>query len=217
MIGQERWESIRDIDFDFRYGDKLRQLERRYDKGELVIPAKEYWNAPLMFPNIDDIKVIIIGDTPFTQWYASDGFAFSSLDPDAMDFQMRRLYDKLYYEIGVIYDRSDNSKRKWLDRGILCLPHTPLIYNKDKDLTMELRSRSEDLLELFANDDTPRAFVSFLSYPTSNIFKILRQAQQKGHLVVQVPITEKEFMKIPVFTAVNNFILAQYKTIIDWT
>lgn len=217
MIGQENWESIRDVDFDFKYGDKLQMLEQRYDKGELVIPAKEYWNAHLMFPNIDDIKVIIIGDTPFRQWYASDGFAFSSLDPDAIDYQMRRLYDKLYYEIGVVYDRSDNSKQKWLDRGILCLPHTPLIYKNDKDLTKQLRGRSEDLLSLLASDDIPRAFVSLLSYPTGNIFRILNRAKENGHLVVQVPMTEQEFMKIPIFTAVNNFILTQYKTIIDWT
>lgn len=216
MATQEQWEVFRDVELDFKYGNIFKDLSARYDKGELVVPAKEYWNNYLNF-DIGDIKVVIIGDCPYKEWYASDGFAFSSLLPNATNFVMSRLYDKLYYEIGVQYDKNDNSKEKWLDRGILCLPYYPIIYNQDESIEYDLREQSEDVLRFLIEDSRPKVFISLISYNTKTVTELLYKAEKNGHLAIQVPIISKEFMKIPIFTATNNFILKEYKTILDWT
>lgn len=172
MATQEEWEVFRDVQLDFKYGDIFKGLSVRYDKGELVVPAKEYWNNYLNF-DIGDIKVVIIGDCPYREWYASDGFAFSSLSPSAINFVMARLYDKLYYEIGVRYDKNDNSKEKWLDRGILCLPYYPILYHQDESIEYDLREQSEDVLRFLIEDSRPKAFISLISHNTKTVTELL--------------------------------------------
>ena len=193
----------------------IAEAERR-NKVALLSPDRDYWFDCLRFPDYNKIHTIIVGNSPYPFNYASDGFAFSSLDD--VDTEIQRLYAKLYADLGVCYRLSDNTKQRWLDQGILCFPlslTTPS--GKANRYDPLWHPFTESILNYFITDEQMRAYL-FFDYTTSyRMPRLFMNKLEQSHLFIQRDIYTPEFMKGDIFNTVNDFIWEKYQKVIDWS
>lgn len=185
------------------------------NRKEVVSPDREYWFQAFEFPEFEKIHTVIVGDMPYYESAFADGFAFSSWD-DGNDI-MRRIYRKIYLDTGIIYDQTDNSKQKWLDRGILCMPMelTQLGGRQRQDRRL-WKPFTITILRKFLTDIQARAFI-FLDNSVSYRDKIFYDKEQWQHLWIQADPRGPRFFEIPIFDRVNDFVWKNYGINIDWS
>ena len=193
----------------------IAEATRRNQKG-ILSPDPDHWFDCLRFPDITKINTIIVGNSPYIHSYAADGFAFSSLDD--VDTEMQRLYAKIYADLGVCYNLSDNTKQRWLDQGILCFPlsfTTPS--GKAYRYDPLWHPLTENILHYFITEKQIRAYL-FFDYSTSyRMPRLFHDKMNQPHLFIQRDIYTPEFMKGDIFNTVNDFIWKNYQKELDWS
>jgi uracil DNA glycosylase len=214
MDRHKKWREWYENEIQQPYFLKIMETAERFNAHTLLSPSREYWFRAFEFPDITKIHTIITGSRPHCEAYAADGFAFSSIDDT--DREMGLLYRKLFTELGVTYDQYDNSKQKWLDRGILCMPMelTTVSGNGICNNTLWLPF-TKRVLRYFIEDEQMRAFV-FLDKYWWKANELFFDKQERPHLYIQSDIRDPAFQKERIFTLVNKFVEKNYNYNIDW-
>lgn len=215
MTENERWKKWLDNEMSKDY---FLNIEKKFEclnqKVELS-PIREYWyNSILNIDDINNIKVIITGNKPYYESYAADGYAYSSNDD--IDIEMGLLYKKIYQDLGITYNQDDNTKKRWLDQGILCFPmqFTTISGNKKSSFDDWLPFTSKVINYLIC-DKRPKAFI-FLDRYTKRIPHFLWNKKSLPHLFIQQDINYINFNTEPIFSKVNDFIKNIYNYEIKW-
>lgn len=88
-------------------------------KGEDLLPKQgKIFNAFRHFP-LDKLKVVILGQDPYSDTGVADGLAFSSGIPDYIPASLANIYYELELEYGEL--RTKASLDDWADQGVLLL------------------------------------------------------------------------------------------------
>lgn len=217
MTAHEKWRKWYENELQQPYVQKIIAAAHKLDNEYLLSPAPEYWLRVFDFPDISKIHTILVGSRPYHETYAADGFAFSSTDET--NREMSLLYRKLETELGITYDRRDNSKLKWFNQGILpiCMELTvPNGHPRYNDLLWF--PFVVKVLRYFIEDNQRRVFIFLDKYSrtTSDLFWD-KHKRKDFHLYLQEDIDSTSFLKRDFFSLANNFIKKYYNLEIDWT
>ena len=214
MTRHEKWRQWYENETRQPYFQHIMEEATRLDETYVLSPDRDLWLKALEFPNFAKIHTVIVASRPFNEAYAADGYAFSCIDE--ADREMGLLYRKLYNELGVVYDQSDNSKERWAKQGILLLSmELTTRSGKFKDDTRLWTPFTKRVLRYLIEDDQRRAFL-FLDRYTPHMSELFADKPEREHLYINQDIRTPDFQKAPVFAPVNHFIMSNYSYNINW-
>jgi uracil DNA glycosylase len=215
LTRHEKWQAWLENELRQPYAQRIIETAKNLDKNFILSPDRDLWFRSLEFPDITKIHTIITSSRPHKEAYASDGLAFSSIGE--ADRETGFLYRKLYSELGVIYDQYDNSKTRWLEQGVLCLPiELTTKSGQGHDQTQLWYPFTTRVLRYFIEENQNRAFIFLDQYSQKN-YNLFYDRNERPHFYYLEDIRFPDFLKRPLFKDLNKFIWENYQKEIDWS
>lgn len=108
-------------EFSKKYMQQLSKQIREARQTTTVIPRAErvfhaYNNTPF-----STVKVVIIGDEPYSHEDVADGLAFSSAKEGYCPVPLRNIFHELHLEYGYVHNSSHYRLQRWTQQGVLLL------------------------------------------------------------------------------------------------
>ena len=93
-------------------------IKKEYQEKTCFPPFQDIFNA-FKFHDIDQIKVIILGQDPYHEEHQAHGLSFSILDGNPLPKSLINIYKELYDDIGVT--RLTGDLTSWAKQGVFLL------------------------------------------------------------------------------------------------
>ena len=209
---QEQWTQWLKEETKKEYFKCILKQVKELNKTAVLSPDETLWFKSLEVQDISKVHTVIIGNRPYCDAYAADGYAFSSMD--SADQEMLRLYQKIYQDTQIKYDSSDNSKERWVEQGILLL---------NLELTRQSGKRGkgttlwspfvENILTFLLADSQKRVFIFLDSFDT---YKKMTQGVITHSLVLNYDLNSIIPCNKNIFLTASNFVKRYYNYEIDW-
>lgn len=123
------WDNILQLEYEKKYFKELVCfVNKEYSKKE-IFPEKHNIFKAMELTNIENLKVVILGQDPYHGVGEAQGLAFSVPNNIAMPPSLRNIFKELYDDLGIRRTNSDLSD--WASQGVLLL-NTVLTVEKDK-------------------------------------------------------------------------------------
>lgn len=213
----ESWKEFLESEFNKPYFKELsRFLHSEYENKVIFPPKKLVFSA--FTTNLNDVKVVILGQDPYHTPGAAEGLAFSVPASQPIPPSLINIYKEIDSDIGH-HNNPSGSLRNWQKQGVLLL-NTVLTVEAHK-----AKSHSGKGWETFTT-----AVISYLNSKCDNLVFILwgRDARNKKslidtsrHLVLEAahpsPLSAYNgFFGSRHFSACNKYLEEHNKTPIEW-
>jgi uracil-DNA glycosylase len=109
----------------------LKSLEEKY-LNKNVLPEKEDLFKSFELCDIDDVRVVILGQDPYHTKGVADGLAFSSKKENHIPPSLKNIFKELNSDLGII--KENGNLISWANQGIL-LMNTILTVEEGKPLS----------------------------------------------------------------------------------
>ena len=193
----------------------MKELDFLYKK-ESVMPRKEDLFRAFNL-DIDDIKVVILGQDPYPTYGVADGLAFSTRSKKT-PASLRNIFKELEDDLGI--KKTSNNLEGWMEQGIFLL-NTNLA-------TLEKRPLSLEYLNLSEFTD---AVIKLISDRCQNIVFVLwgnkaiakeKLIDNDKHLIIKSahpsPLSARRgFFGSKPFSKINTYLEGYHKKTIDFS
>ena len=211
------WKSFLDTEFNKPYFKELASfLHNEYESKTIFPPKKLVFSA--FTTNLNDVKVVILGQDPYHTPGAAEGLAFSVPSSQPIPPSLINIYKEIDSDIGHHNNPSGNL-RNWQKQGVLLL-NTVLTVEAHKP-----KSHAGKGWEIFTT-----AVVSYLNSHQDNLVFMLwgRDARDKKslidssrHLILEAahpsPLSAHNgFFGCKHFSKCNQYLLENGKKTIAW-
>lgn len=114
------WDSVLEEEFQKEYFQKLDDfLTKEYEQKIIYPPQENIFNA-FKLTDINNIKVVILGQDPYHEYGQAHGLAFSTPKGNKIPKSLNNIFKELSLEYG--YDKPTNgSLIHWAEQGVLLL------------------------------------------------------------------------------------------------
>ena len=175
----------------------LAQLKIR-DKTELIAPDNDLIFRGLDVPDIEQVRVVIVGNMPPQDLQNADGLALSCYDNNYAD-RVQRYFDFGLKEYTNQIDVSN--KQNWVNNGFMLINRSlTRDINTNKDTHLFWHRFTDKVIKKLFNDTTPRAFI---------FSKDLGFEADLWHYVVQINDLQP-YENISIFSEVDDFLFKHY-------
>lgn len=213
----ESWKEFLESEFNKPYFKELsRFLHSEYENKVIFPPKKLVFSA--FTTNLDDVKVVILGQDPYHTPGAAEGLAFSVPSSQPIPPSLINIYKEIDSDIGH-HNNPSGSLRNWQKQGVLLL-NTVLTVEAHRP-----KSHSGKGWETFTT-----AVISYLNSNKDNLVFILwgRDARNKKslinsskHLILEAahpsPLSAYNgFFGCKHFSSCNKYLEEHNKTPIEW-
>lgn len=213
----ESWKGFLNSEFDKPYFKELSKfLHSEYENKVIFPPKKLVFSA--FTTDLNDVKVVILGQDPYHTPGAAEGLAFSVPSSQPIPPSLINIYKEIDSDIGS-HKNPSGSLRNWQKQGVLLL-NTVLTVEAHK-----AKSHSGKGWEIFTT-----AVISYLNSKCNNLVFILwgRDARSKKslidtsrHLVLEAahpsPLSAYNgFFGCKHFSSCNKYLEEHGKTPIEW-
>lgn len=213
----ESWQEFLKAEFNKPYFKELSEfLHQEYENKTIFPPKKLVFSA--FTTDLNDVKVVILGQDPYHTPGAAEGLAFSVPSSQPVPPSLINIYKEIDSDIGS-HKNSSGSLRNWQKQGILLL-NTVLTVEAHKP-----KSHSNKGWETFTT-----AVISYLNIHKDNLVFILwgRDARNKKslidssrHLILEAahpsPLSAYNgFFGCKHFSKCNKYLEEHGKTPIEW-
>ncbi len=114
------WKDALAEEFEKPYYQELRQfLIQEYKSRQIFPPMKDIFNA-LHYTDLENVKVLIIGQDPYHDLNQAHGLAFSVLPGQKTPPSLQNIYKELHEDLGCTIPNHGYLKA-WADQGVLLL------------------------------------------------------------------------------------------------
>lgn len=168
----ESWKKFLDSEFNKPYFKELSEfLHKEYERKTIFPPKKLVFSA--FTTDLNDVKVVILGQDPYHTPGAAEGLAFSVPPSQPIPPSLMNIYKEIDDDIGH-HKNPSGSLRNWQKQGVLLL-NTVLTVEAHKP-----KSHSGKGWEVFTT-----AVISYLNLERENLVFMLwgRDARNKKHLI----------------------------------
>ena len=199
------------------YIDLMNFVNKEYQEKRCFPPYEDIFNA-FNFCEIEDIKVIIIGQDPYHEINQAHGLSFSILDGNPLPKSLINIYKELYDDLGIT--RLTGNLSSWAKQGVFLLNNVLTVEegkaNSHKNKGWEIFTNH--VIEEINKDNNPKVFVLWG-----------KDAQKKEvlitnpkHLVLKSahpsPLSSyRGFFSSKPFSKINNFLKENGLDEIDWS
>ena len=214
-----QWKLHLAAEFEKDYMQKLREfLHIEKEQEKLILPHSSLWFNALTTTDLDQVKVVILGQDPYPTPGHAHGLCFSVMpDVKPIPKSLNNIYKELEDDLDIV--NSNGNLQSWADQGVLLLNSVLTVEagkaNSHQGQGWELFT--DRIIEVLNEQSSPIVFVLWGAY-----------AQKKGrivnnpqHLILRSPhpsplSSYRGFFGSKPFSKINNFLIENAKSPIDW-
>ena len=214
-----QWKLHLSAEFEKDYMQQLREfLRTEKDQEKLILPDSSLWFNALTTTDLDQVKVVILGQDPYPTPGHAHGLCFSVMpEVKPIPKSLKNIYKELESDLGVV--NSNGNLQKWADQGVLLL-NSVLTVESGKANSHQGKGwekLTDRIIEILNEQTSPIVFVLWGAY-----------AQKKGsivnnpqHLVLRSPhpsplSSYRGFFGSKPFSKINDFLVENGKEAINW-
>ena len=214
-----QWKLHLSAEFEKDYMQQLREfLRTEKDQEKLILPDSSLWFNALTTTDLDQVKVVILGQDPYPTPGHAHGLCFSVMpEVKPIPKSLKNIYKELESDLGVV--NSNGNLQKWADQGVLLL-NSVLTVESGKANSHQGKGwekLTDRIIEILNEQTSPIVFVLWGAY-----------AQKKGsivnnpqHLVLRSshpsPLSSyRGFFGSKPFSKINDFLVENGKEAINW-
>ena len=216
---QGLWKKHLEVEFDKDYMRKLKQfLQQQKSQKKNILPHSTLWLNALNTIDLDEVKVVILGQDPYPTPGHAHCLCFSVMpDVKPIPKSLKNIYKELEDDLGII--NSNGNLQSWAEQGVLLL-NSVLTVEAGKANAHQGQGWeffTDRIIELLNEQASPIVFVLWGAY-----------AQKKGsivnnkqHLVIRSahpsPLSAyRGFFGSKPFSRINEFLQQHGKEPINW-
>lgn len=193
----------------------MNELDSLY-KEESVMPSKDDLFRAFNL-DIDDIKVVILGQDPYPTKGVADGLAFSTRSTQT-PASLRNIFKELESDLGI--KKTSNSLEGWMKQGVF-LVNTSFATLEKKPLSLEYLNLSRFTDEVIKLISDRESHVAFVLWGNKAIAKETLINKDK-HLVIKSahpsPLSaSRGFFNSKPFSKINSYLKKYHKDPIDFS
>lgn len=207
-------------EFDAPYMQQLKQfLVQEKAAGKVIYPAsKHIFNAFNSTP-LDQVKVVIIGQDPYHGPDQAHGLCFSVQPGVAIPPSLINIFKEQHSDLGVAFPKH-GCLQSWADQGVLLLNAT-LTVEQGKAGSHQGKGWeifTDKVIELVGQKTSGVVFLLWGSYAQKKAALI----DVSKHLILKAPhpsplSAHRGFLGCGHFSKVNQYLVQQHKSPIDWS
>ena len=214
-----QWKSYLTAEFKKDYMQHLDEfLGNEKAQGKSILPQSSLWFNALMTTDIDQVKVVILGQDPYPTPGHAHGLCFSVMpDVKPIPKSLKNIYKELEDDLGIV--NSNGNLQSWAEQGVLLL-NSVLTVEAGKANSHQgqgWEQFTDRIIEVLNEQTSPIVFVLWGAY-----------AQKKGkivnnphHLVLRSPhpsplSSYRGFFGSKPFSQINDFLIENDKEPINW-
>ncbi len=192
-------------------------VKKDYQEKTCFPPFEDIFNA-FKFNDIDQIKVVILGQDPYHEEHQAHGLSFSILDGNPLPKSLINIYKELYDDIGVT--RLTGNLTSWAKQGVFLLNNVLTVEkgkaNSHKNKGWEIFTSK--VIEELNKDEHPKVFVLW----GNDAIKKKDIITNSKHLVITSPhpsplSSYRGFFGSKPFSKINTFLVNNNLEPIDWS
>ena len=204
------WKSHLAEEFEKDYMQRLRDfLRSEKDQTKSILPHSSLWFNALTATDLDQVKVVILGQDPYPTPGHAHGLCFSVMpEVKPIPKSLINIYKELEDDLGIV--NTNGNLQSWADQGVLLL-NSVLTVEAGKANSHQgqgWEQLTDRIIEILNEQDSPIVFVLWGAY-----------AQKKGsivhnphHLVIRSPHPSplsayRGFFGSKPFSKINKFLL----------
>lgn len=213
------WKSHLAPEFEKDYMQQLHDfLESEKNQKKSILPHSSLWFNALTTTDLDQVKVVILGQDPYPTLGHAHGLCFSVMpEVKPIPKSLINIYKELEDDLGIV--NSNGNLQSWAAQGVLLL-NSVLTVEAGKANSHQgqgWEQLTDRIIEVLNEQTSPIAFVLWGAY-----------AQKKGsivnnpqHLVLRSPhpsplAAYRGFFGSKPFSKINNFLIENGKEPINW-
>lgn len=213
------WKSYLAAEFEKDYMQRLHDfLRSEKEQAKTVLPHSSLWFNALTTTDLDQIKVVILGQDPYPTPGHAHGLCFSVLpEVKPIPKSLINIYKELEDDLGIV--NNNGNLQPWAHQGVLLL-NSVLTVEAGKANSHQgqgWEQFTDRIIEVLNEQTSPIIFVLWGAY-----------AQKKGsivnnpqHLVLRSPHPSplsayRGFFGSKPFSKINHFLINNGKEPIDW-
>ena len=201
------------------YYQKLMSFIEKEYKEKIVYPPKDMLFNAFKYKDIDEIKVVILGQDPYPSPNHAHGLCFSVQHGISEPKSLVNIYKEIYNDL-EINPPMDGNLEGWAEQGVFLL-NTILTVEKGKPLSHKNKGWeifTTRVIEELNNDDNPKVFVLW----GNEARKLNRLITNPNHLIIESahpsPLSAYNgFFGSKPFSKINNYLLSKGLEPIDWS
>jgi len=214
-----QWKSNLAAEFEKDYMQQLRDfLRKEKEQKKSILPHSSLWFNALTTTDLDQVKVVILGQDPYPTPGHAHGLCFSVMpEVKPIPKSLLNIYKELEADLGIV--NSNGNLQSWADQGVLLL-NSVLTVEAGKANSHQgqgWEQLTDRIIEVLNEQTSPIVFVLWGAY-----------AQKKGsivnnpqHLVLRSPhpsplSSYRGFFGSKPFSKINNFLIENGKEPINW-
>lgn len=192
-------------------------VKKDYQEKTCFPTFEDIFNA-FRFKDIDQIKVVILGQDPYHEEHQAHGLSFSILDGNPLPKSLINIYKELYDDVGIT--RLTGDLTSWAKQGVFLLNNVLTVEkgkaNSHKNKGWEIFTSK--VIEELNNDDHPKVFVLW----GNDAIKKKDLITNSKHLVITSPhpsplSSYRGFFGSKPFSKINTFLVNNNLEPIDWS
>lgn len=193
----------------------MKELDSLY-KEESVMPSKDDLFRAFNL-DIDDIKVVILGQDPYPTKGVADGLAFSTRSTQT-PASLRNIFKELESDLGI--KKTSNNLEGWMKQGVF-LVNTSFATLEKKPLSLEYLNLSRFTDEVIKLISDRESHVAFVLWGNKAIAKE-KLINKDKHLVIKSahpsPLSaSRGFFNSKPFSKINSYLKKYHKDPIDFS
>jgi uracil-DNA glycosylase len=213
------WKSHLASEFEKDYMLRLHDFLRdEKNQAKLILPHSSLWFNALTTTDLDQVKVVILGQDPYPTPGHAHGLCFSVMpEVKPIPKSLNNIYKELKEDLGIV--NSNGNLQSWADQGVLLL-NSVLTVEAGKANSHQgqgWEQLTDRIIEVLNEQTSPIAFVLWGAY-----------AQKKGsivnnpqHLVLRSPhpsplSSYRGFFGSKPFSKINDFLIEKGREPINW-
>jgi len=213
------WKSCLAIEFEKDYMLRLHDfLQDEKDNLKTILPSSSLWFKALTATDLDQVKVVILGQDPYPTPGHAHGLCFSVMpEVKPIPKSLVNIYKELEDDLGIV--NSSGNLQSWADQGVLLLNSVLTVEagNANSHQGKGWEQFTDRIIEVLNEQNFPVVFVLWGAY-----------AQKKGrivnnahHLVLRSPHPSplsayRGFFGSKPFSKINDFLIKNGKEAINW-
>ena len=212
------WKSILIELFNkYNINDKLTLENKKCNSKVNILPNNNLIFNAFNYFDLDNLKVVIIGQDPYINKEQAMGLSFSVPNNIKLPPSLKNIYKCIENTCYIKMDYNNGNLTKWAEQGVLLLNKTLTVFEKLSNSHKKIwKGFAEDLITYISNNTNQIIFVLW-----GNDAKSLKKyIDINKHYILEYthpsPLSRNPFINCNHFTEINKILTNNNKEEIDW-
>lgn len=219
-IPQNDWQAFFEKEMRKSYFSGLcAELKKRYDRGDTIFPPREKIFSCFFLTDLNNVKVVILGQDPYHQPGQAMGLSFSVPENVKIPPSLENIYKEIRSDLGRMTHNTSGDLTRWAREGVLLL-NNQLTVEKNKPMShngIGWETFTENAIKEISDNAPPCVFLLW-GRPAQAKLPLINKSR---HLVLTAPhpsplSASTGFFGCKHFSVANDFLAMHGITPVSW-